>query len=81
MMRLMIIYYAAIAVELPVTRQAPHRSRRAEFPHRALQKYSHPQRLYAKPGTNFLLSRRGRFTIWGFTTSNWVNSCLYPSQL
>ena len=31
-----------IAVGQPVTRQAPHRSRRAELPHRALQKYSLP---------------------------------------
>jgi hypothetical protein len=33
----------AIEVELPVTRQPPHRSRHAELPHRALQEYSHPQ--------------------------------------
>jgi transposase len=32
-----------IAVGLPVTQQPPHRSRRAVFPHRALQKYSLPQ--------------------------------------
>ena len=33
---------AGIAVGLPVTRQPPHRSRRAVFSHRALQKYSLP---------------------------------------
>jgi len=33
----------SIAVELPVTRQPPHRSRRAVFSHRALQEYSLPQ--------------------------------------
>ena len=32
-----------IAVGLPVTRQPPHRSRRAVFPHRALREYSLPQ--------------------------------------
>jgi len=32
-----------IAVGLSVTRQPPHRSRRAVFPHRALRKYSLPQ--------------------------------------
>src|SRR5215213_3528768 len=31
------------AVGLPVTRQPPHRSRRAVFPHRALREYSLPQ--------------------------------------
>ncbi len=31
-----------IAVGLPVTRQPPHRSRRAVFPHRALREYSLP---------------------------------------
>src|SRR5437899_4942042 len=31
-----------IAVGLPVTRQPPHRSRRAVFPHRALREYSMP---------------------------------------
>jgi hypothetical protein len=35
----------AIAVELSVTQQPPHKSRRAELPHRAFQRYSHPQRL------------------------------------
>ena len=35
--------HARIAVGLPVTQQPPHRSRRAVFPHRALQKYSLPQ--------------------------------------
>jgi len=34
---------AAIAVGLPVAQQPPHRSRRAVFPHRALQEYSLPQ--------------------------------------
>ena len=33
-----------IAVGLPVTRQPPHRSRRAVFPHRALRRYSPPQK-------------------------------------
>ena len=33
----------AIAVGPPVTRRPPHRSRRAVFSHRALQKYSLPQ--------------------------------------
>ena len=32
-----------IAVGLPVTRQPPHSSRRAVFPHRALREYSLPQ--------------------------------------
>jgi hypothetical protein len=34
---------AHIAVERSVTQPPPHRSRRAVFPHRALQKYSLPQ--------------------------------------
>jgi len=32
----------AVTVETPITRHPPHRSRRADFPHRALQKYSLP---------------------------------------
>lgn len=35
----------AIAVELSVTQQTPHKSRRAELPHRAFQKYSRPQKV------------------------------------
>jgi hypothetical protein len=31
-----------IEVERPIARPPPHRSRRADFPHRALQKYSLP---------------------------------------
>ena len=38
----------AIAVELPVTEQTPHKSRRAELPHRAFQRYSHPQKALRK---------------------------------
>jgi hypothetical protein len=34
---------AAIAVGLPVAQQPPHRSRRADYSHRALHKYSLPQ--------------------------------------
>src|SRR5207247_10059773 len=35
--------YVTIAVGPPVTQRPPHRSRRAVFPHRALQQYSLPQ--------------------------------------
>ena len=41
---------AGIAVELPVTRQTPHKSRRAELPHRAFQKYSRPQKALRQTG-------------------------------
>ena len=39
------------AVGLPVTRQPPHRSRRAVFPHRALRRHSLPQADRARHGT------------------------------
>jgi hypothetical protein len=38
-----------IAVGRPVTRPPPHRSRRAVFPHRALQEYSLPQSSLGTP--------------------------------
>ena len=59
------IYEGAIAVGLPVTQQAPHRSRRAELPHRALQEYSLPAAAYAAEGMALrgLPSIRGR-SIW-----------------
>src|SRR5262245_57948467 len=41
---------AVIAVGRPVTRPPPHRSRRAVFPHRALQEYSLPQSSLGTPG-------------------------------
>jgi len=40
---LLTVIQKLIAVGLPVTRQPPHRSRRAVFPHRALREYSLPQ--------------------------------------
>src|SRR2546430_15254684 len=40
---------AVIAVGRPVTRPPPHRSRRAVFPHRALQEYSLPQSSLGTP--------------------------------
>jgi hypothetical protein len=46
------IFSAVIAVGLAVTHQPPHRSRRAVFPHRALQYYSLPQSAFRQ--RNFL---------------------------
>jgi hypothetical protein len=44
-----------IAVGLPVTQQPPHRSRRADFSHRALQKYSLPHGLQAIMGAALIV--------------------------
>ena len=36
---------------------------------------------YVRPGTKANLTRFGRLTMCGFTTPNWANSCLNPTQL
>jgi len=54
-----------IAVGLPVTRQPPHKSRRAELPHRAFQKYSHPQKALSQTEGNFRQSTfRATYDMW-----------------
>ena len=76
--RLMLLFFAlrtgaaardahrlAIAVGQPVTRLPPHRSRRADFPHRALQKDSLSQRL--RPPN-------APFSSWAARRS-WVSRC------
>lgn len=58
----------ASAVGLPVTRQPPHRSRRAVFPHRALRRHSLPEADRARHGTAYCsgpasLTPTGRFAL------------------
>ena len=54
-----------IAVGLPVTRQPPHKSRRAELPHRAFQKYSPPQKALRQTKSNFRQSMfRTTYDMW-----------------
>src|SRR5437588_1744592 len=60
-----------IAVGLPVTRQPPHRSRRAVFPHRALREYSLPHEDSATDG-----HQAG----FGATDDSWSYQCEVMTQ-
>src|SRR3989304_4590600 len=62
---------ACIAVGLPVARQPPHKSRRAELPHRAFQKYSHPRDSLFGNQLLFPVGRLAQFIyLWARKDSN-----------
>lgn len=76
------IEYELITVEPSVTRQTPYRSRRTEFPYRALQEHSLPQGFHALIGFILVfLYRLGRPTIRGFSIPNCSINCKNPTQL